>query len=175
MKILALDPGTKCGVAFGRAGAVPFLDTWKLTGNAGGEVGPLLAEFERLLIDVIDEGKPDLITYEAPFLGAKLAANMHTARRVIGFPCLIELVAHKAGIEVSECNLMTVRKHFVGKGRVEKRETIAECIRRGVNPKDDHAADAFACFWWAVACRDESKLTHYDPLVVAARRAEAHT
>ncbi|HWA22299.1 MAG TPA: hypothetical protein VG735_07895 [Caulobacterales bacterium] len=172
MKILALDPGTVTGVAYARAGHMPYLDTWRLPEGQGAEVGAFFAEFERLLTSAIIEGQPDILVFEAPFVGPKLLSNMNACRRVIGLPCVIELIAHKMKLEVAECNLMTVRSHFVGKGRCDKHETIAACRRAGVTPADDHQADAFACFWWTVACQAPEQLAFYDPLQVAARRAE---
>lgn len=160
--ILALDLGTKTGVARGVAGQRPALETWVMPAGGGAEVGPFMDAFEKRLSASLDG--VSLLVFEAPFVGPKMLANMHVARRLIGLPALCEMVAHRFGVEVAECNIGTVKRDFAGHGRAEKWQMIQAAEARGYTPANDHEADALGCFVYTIACRHRGLAHLYDPI-----------
>jgi Holliday junction resolvasome RuvABC endonuclease subunit len=167
--LIALDLGSVTGVCAGEPGARPSCVSWRLPKGGGAEVGAFAAAFEGYLLAALDNWRPELIAFEAPFLGPKLAGNMDVARRLLGLPMLVELIAHKAGIECVEIGIGTARKALVGVGRAEKSAVITAARRRGFSVQDDHQADACAVWLCAVGMRWPRLIGHYDPLFLDAR------
>lgn len=171
MTLLALDLGTKTGVAYGEVGipaARVVSETWALPSGGREDVGPFMSAFEQALSDRLMRGVTVLV-YEAPFLGGKLANSMHTARRIMGLPAICEMLAYRRGIPCFECVIPTVRSHFADHGRADKEQVMRSARRRGFTIANHHEADAVACWWWAVVCRHPEFAANYDPLFTGAQ------
>jgi len=61
--ILALDPATTSGVAFGKPGDTPSFRTWRLKGENRGVKGVAFLGFMR---DLLDEVEPERVFIESP-------------------------------------------------------------------------------------------------------------
>jgi len=166
--LLALDLGTKTGVAYGEPGVPASLvecETWEMPSGGGVDVGAFMHAFERRIDDRLMRGI-SLLVFEAPFIGPKMQMNMHVARRLIGMPALCEMLAYRRGIPCFECVIPTVKANFAGHGRADKEMMTREAGKRGFRIANDHEADAAACWWWAVVCRRPDLAHVYDPLFV---------
>jgi hypothetical protein len=166
MSLLALDLGTKTGAAFGDPGTPAqrvACETWELPSGGGEDVGAFMDAFDRMLSDRLMRGITTLV-FEAPYIGPKTMMNMHTARRLIGLPALCEMLALRRGIPCFECVIPTVKANFAGHGRADKPTMMREARKRGFSIKNDHEADAAACWWWAVVCKRPELAHVYDPL-----------
>lgn len=142
MKILAIDPGTKCGWALtgGKSGV------WNLKPNKFDSGGMRFVELYSSLCSVLGDGI-DLICYErverhsstyAGHIYGGIIAVLH------GF-CEEYLIPYK-GIPVG-----TIKKHATGKGSASKEAMIkaAQSRFRDVNIKDDNHADALCLLAYA--------------------------
>ncbi len=141
--LLALDIATTTGHAFlSRPGVAPVSGIFTVApGNK--DSAQYFLQFEQLITDLINLHNPHTIIFEAPFVGSM--KNLNTARRLIGFAVIAELVALKLGVlRVLEVHNASVKKHFTGNGRADKQDMIFECQRRGWEPIDDNEADALA-------------------------------
>lgn len=156
--ILALDTGTATGVAWGKIGATPKLATLRLPEGARADVGRFFSDFTDALHAMIVDTKPTLIVFEAPFVGPKLARNMHTARRVIGLPCVVEMLAHRHGVECAEAGIFDVRGFLIGDRRAKKAPVLPAVVARGLMPANDHEADAAAVWFYTAHMRDVSTI-----------------
>lgn len=161
MTLLALDLGTHTGVARGRPGEMPLLQTWEMPSRGGPDVGPFMAAFAALLRHELRG--VSLLAFEAPYVGAQMLKNLHAARRGLGLPALCEMIAHEQGVRCVEAKIMTLKKNFAGHGRAEKWEMIRAARQRGFTPDDDHQADAAAVWWWCVCCEWPEFSVRYDP------------
>lgn len=152
MKILAFDPATKTGVAVGRPGERPVL-TIETFGGSGSTHG---AKFVQALITVrrlIDAHKPDAIALEAALAAGGGGAFDRNAL-AMGFRACILMAAYERNIKVREIAVSTIRKHFIGNGKLARAKAKAETQRRCRDLKwayhDDNDADAAAV--WDTAC-----------------------
>ncbi|MGD9884601.1 MAG: hypothetical protein AB7E70_21660 [Hyphomicrobiaceae bacterium] len=107
--------------------------------------------FDLWLADMITVHQPDLLIFEAPIIaGGK--TSVETARKLMGLAVLTELTGYRRSIpKVREENVITVKKHWTGHGRADKRMMIDAARQRGFEPADDNAADALALADYAAA------------------------
>lgn len=156
--ILALDTGTATGVAWGKIGATPKLATLRLPEGGRADVGRFFSSFTDALHAVIVDVAPTLIVFEAPFIGGKLARNMHSARRVIGLPCVVEMLAHRHGVECAEAGIFDVRGFLLNDRRAKKAPVLPAIVARGLTPANDHEADAAAVWFYAAHMRQSASV-----------------
>lgn len=153
MNILALDLGTRTGIAVGEHTAAPMIRSELLADGAE----PHGARFYRLgltLDRVIKDNRPDLMMIERPIVSGP-AGKAARAEVAIGLRAIAMMVAHKHHIRFDDVAVSTVRKHFLGHGRVArqdaKKRTIDRCrITLGWIVENDDEADA--CAIWDYAC-----------------------
>ena len=167
--VLALDIATTTGFAFGPVGsAAPAtaleasagaadpqpLSGTKRIGSKGTPDGDFYAAYERWLMDMISVNSPDMIVYEAPFVGS--GKHINTAKRLLGLAAITEKIASQKGVKIFDAHNATVRKHFCGRGSAPrkdlKRMVQEECDRRGWKYSDDNEADALALWDFSKAC-----------------------
>lgn len=137
-KILALDVATKTGWAVGynspediTYGTKHFTDVHHF-----GALGAALSGF---IADMVHDHRPDIIAMEKPWL-----MRNNVARRLNGMCFMVEVVAHNLGIPFREFAPMSIKKHWVGSGRADKKQMLAAAKLRGYLPEDDNQADAIA-------------------------------
>lgn len=149
MMILAFDLATNTGVAYGRPGERPTMESINLGVSQGQRFAQAVLMTRRLCRSV----KPDFIVVEAPMAagGGGVAARAELAMGIRG--CVIGM-AFLESISVSQYAASTVRKHFIGHGRMARKEakraTLMRCKQLGWNPLNDDEADAAAL--WDLAC-----------------------
>jgi len=159
--IFALDLGQRAGFAVGapgrapRSGAVILKDKKEPRRVACGNlIAFLQAEWSTSC--------PSLVVTVSPMtLGAFF--DMHSSeanvRLQYGLQAIVEGMCERFGLPLEEINEATVRKHFIGKGRMGDREStklavVSRCqvlglMRRG--SEDNDRADAIAVHDWACA------------------------
>lgn len=158
--IIALDLGTRCGIASGNAGAKP--SSWSVVlktrdGTPGDAGATLLALLDR----EFQSRLPRLVVKEAPLhlAGFAKAANAEaTVRMTYGLHMIVEAMCRRYGVKWTEVAARTVQKHFVGNGGLRREDAkavvLARCKLLGYLDKDcadEDRADACAIFDWAAS------------------------
>ena len=176
-KILALDLGTQTGVALGDAGAPPaeiVCKTWQMPKGGGSDVGPFAASFMSQLKADLDG--VSIVIFEAPIMhmgsggidpatgkSKRRGFQPDVVRRFYGMAFAIEGVCAIKGIECYEATISSLKKEFAGNGRAEKEDMIISARRRGFPVKNEHEADAVACWYHVIGKRFRPMLDRYDP------------
>lgn len=159
--IMALDIGTRMGVAIGRPGIVPASFAVRLK-QRGEPAAVALANAVAFLAKAIGEHRPSIIVKEAPpaLEGfAKMGNAAQTVRQTYGLHAIAEAMAVRFAVPWHDVHNATARKHFLGKGRLGSREetkraVVARChlLRYfGRDCLDEDRADACCVFDWAAA------------------------
>lgn len=133
-RILAIDPGTRCGWAVSDHEA----GVWDLRVRSGEGAGMRLVRFRSYIREVLDSGV-QLVAYEDVMrhVGTEAAHIYGALRGVIQEECEMRNIPY-VGIAVG-----TVKKHATGKGNAGKDAMIdAAVIRWGSHITDDNEADA---------------------------------
>lgn len=163
--ILALDLGTKTGVAYGAPGARPRLETWVMPAGGGRDVGAFAMAFEERVDSMLAHQGVSLVIFEAPYINP----YPDQMRRAYGMAWAVERLAHTHAIECAEVITGTLKKTFAGNGRAKKSDMILAAKRRGFEPANDHEADAAACWLYAVSMRWPEQAHRFDPIFVRAQ------
>lgn len=162
--IYALDIGVRTGFAYGAAGAVPSSGAMILKKPSEHRA----VAFSNLLATLNDhfaQLKPSLVVKERWWgLGASAGANGRGNSEAVvvlhvGMHSIIEGLCGRHGIPWREAADSTIRKHFIGRGRMGSREetkaaVVARCHALGLLPKDvtdDNRADAIGIHDWGCA------------------------
>lgn len=138
-----LDPAFKPlsgAVRLGMTGATPQEKGWA---------------FIQWLGEAVSFHKPRMLIYEAPLPTSRPqgGSTNSTAFMLIGLAFLAGAVANGFGCyHIDAAYASTVRKHFIGKGNVQRSQakalTIKRCQELGWTPKTDDEADALALLHW---------------------------
>lgn len=153
MHILALDLATVTGWA-GWDGSASSAGT----ATFGGSIGLAFAAYHSWLIKKIQafsdgEARP-VIVFETPWVGSH--THQETARKLMGFAVVTEMVAHELSCRCLEVGTKTIIRHFTGAGggkRADKKaRVVAACRARGIEVSDDNEADALALLDYAAHC-----------------------
>ena len=158
-RYLALDLAGRFGYAIGS------FDRVEASGSIlipKGEIEDRFAWLFRWLETFCEEHRPDEIIFEKPMI--KPTDDLHVVRLLSGFCCTAGLFASLNGYPVSEAEVRTVRKYFLGKvphGRPEQKKAVMKMCRvRGWSPRDDNAGDALALLDFMIAHTQASSLIH---------------
>jgi Holliday junction resolvasome RuvABC endonuclease subunit len=160
--VFALDLGMRTGFACGGAGACPTSGAvvLKQRDEPAGRAGGNLMEWLRRMWM---KDRPDIVAIEAPFNLAAFSdkrASDATVRMAFGLTMVVAAMCDRYGIaQPIEAQPSTVRKHFIGRGRIGDRDAMkAAVIRRchmlkllPPDSADDDRADAIAIHDWASA------------------------
>lgn len=151
--ILALDPATTTGFAYGNPGDEP---RWGSRAFEGKSTGAVVGLFRHWLVERVATMHPTLIVFEAPYIprpNARAPMNAKTLRRLLGMVAQIEACAWELNIRYYEATIFEISRFFVGTQRLprggKKAATIAMCRRYGWAVGNDNEADALAL--WALA------------------------
>lgn len=170
--ILALDLATRAGWAYASPAGIAVWAGTALEAAAtppalgsvvygsftlpksGSDVGWFLGAYDDWIAERLDFYRPALVAFEAPWIGPQ--THQDTARKLMCLAGHTEFACRRAGVQCREANNASVRKHFIGKGRGDrktlKRLTMDACRARGWSPDNDDAADALGLLDYAVAC-----------------------
>lgn len=152
MIILAFDLATNTGVAVGdsRDNAPHF---WSEKFGQGREgQGVKFSQAMDLTNRLIARYKPDVIAIEAALAqgGGGAAARVQLA---MGLRACVLGVADMRRVQTVEYAVSTIRKHFIGHGKLERKKAKAETIHRckilGWDVANDNEADACAVWDYA--------------------------
>ena len=141
MRILAIDPGTKCGWAID----AQHSGVWNLKPNKFDSGGMRFVELYSQIANEISN--IDLIVYErVERHSATYAAHIYG-----GIIAVIHGIAEEHLIPYKGIPVGTIKKYATGKGSAKKEAMIrsAQLIFRGVDIKDDNHADALCLLAYA--------------------------
>lgn len=138
MKILAIDPATKCGFAHscGAAG------TWDLSVRRDESVGMRLIRFRGKLNEVLQSVGVELVVFEA---ARHVAPNMQGALVVQSeFQGILKAWCEDNRLQYRGYSPAEIKKHATGKGNANKEAMKAAALAKwpGVKLADDNEADA---------------------------------
>lgn len=134
MKVLAIDPGQRCGFA---SSSGPH-GVWDIAAHhPGGPPAMLITEIERLFA----EHPFDVIYTEGSYPISRRGAD-----RLEWLRGAVFIAAYRLGpIPVKVIAPSSLKLYWAGSGRAEKPEMIRACIDRvGIVPQDGNEADAIA-------------------------------
>lgn len=154
--ILTLDLAARTGWAYGHAAArltrPASFGYWDLAKSKTGSLARPWADLIDRLADTFKVMRPSLVVFEAP-LPPSAQKHAHTARMLLGYCAMVELVCYRWEIECKEQDAPTVRKRLIGTGRPDKEEIVNWCRGRGLDILDHNAADAVVLWYYAAALR----------------------
>lgn len=155
--ILALDPATVTGWAYGAPGDEPVFGARDFTGPGGN--GEVIAKFRLWLLETCRTTHAKMLVFESPYVpmpkkGEKSKMNPLVLRRLYAIAGEIEAVAWQLRLECLEATTGEICKFFTGTqyhgGRENKKAAIIARARQyGWDTLSDDAADALAL--WAMA------------------------
>lgn len=172
--VIALDVASKCGVAEGRPGEVPRLYSveFRRSGeefeDSFGRAVKWMAQ--RLAADDAAVRAGDVrVMIEAPIMGVSTEnTNSDTLLITKGLWAAVSGFARARGIMVRRVAVSTVRKHFIGSGRVPKAQAKKQvrdvCRALGWEPPNLDAADAAAVWHYAAHLWNPAAVPPVDPL-----------
>jgi Holliday junction resolvasome RuvABC endonuclease subunit len=162
LKILALDLGTKTGVAYRNRNGKEVAFTWELTAPKKDRdkcvIDPRLLELRANIRLLCAEYCPQIIVYEdVQFVHSQAQAHLWSALRTV-----IWLVAYDLGTFTAGCPVKTLKK-FAIKGNADKddmRLALLETLDMAeVSLLDDNAVDSLWLLRWAECKLTELKST----------------
>ena len=140
MKILAIDPATKCGWAHSNGAS----GTWDLSIRRDESSGMRLLRFEAKVLEVARLIGIDVIAFESPTVAQGRKANLDGMKLGVKLQAIIERLCEGTDIEHIGYNLSTIKKHATGKGNASKEMMLSAARRRWPDAyiEDDNEADA---------------------------------
>ena len=140
---LAIDLGTTMGWAVKKgdtqkiySGTVSFKEKTRLCG-----AGLRFYEFRNWLDLVISR----LDGLECVYSEAVVAHSATQAAQIYGgFAATLQVWCADNEVPLKGFPVGTIKKNFTGRGNANKKDMMAEAVRRGYNPSTDNAADAIA-------------------------------
>jgi hypothetical protein len=145
--ILAVDPATVSGFAFGRPGETPILETIKF-GRPGDDHPNIFGRAVRWMATRLADGavRPEAVILES--LVAKYDKSLQS-----GLWGIFTGIAHTKGIPVFEVSVQTWRAFVLGDGKlkkdVAKARALQLCGHLGWAASDHNAAEAAGIWLWA--------------------------
>ncbi len=141
--LYALDLATNIGECWGEPDALPTLGHHTLP-STGEDVGKFLCAFEDWLWGRLEKVCPEVIVFEAPVLPrAKFnkitkkvegGVGLITTRKLQGLAGVLEMIAHREGLECVEVQPAEVKQALTGNGNAKKPEMIAAARALGFDP-----------------------------------------
>jgi Holliday junction resolvasome RuvABC endonuclease subunit len=174
--IFALDLASRTGYAAGPVGDVPRSGTVILK-KPGDPSAVAFGNLIAWLNEQWTRERPALVVTEAPFSLQAFRDHSNaeaTVRMTLGLHGIVGGMCHRFGLPLKEFHPATIRKHFLGRGRMGSRAemksaVVARCHLLGFMPRDchdDNRADAIAT-WDYTAASPASKLYLFGERAVA--------
>lgn len=149
-KILALDAGLTCGLAFVEGGMPPNTSSHKIAGNSSDQLGLACHKFGHLVRQQIDTYKPDGLVLCTPFIS--MNHGIAPIKLLFGMFGMAHAVCHSMQMPIWEVSEQAVRRHFKiatpkiknaeKRRRALKASIVKRCEELGWYVSTDHAADA---------------------------------
>ena len=141
LKILALDPATKCGWAISK----DIYGVWDLKTRKDESWGMKLIRLKAKLDEILKSNKLDLIVYERP--GGRFTGPIITQSKITG---IIEMFCEENGISYRAYSSGEIKKFATGKGNAGKPLMIDAAKQKfGYEGDDDNVADALHLLYLA--------------------------
>ncbi len=156
MRALALDMGSRCGWAIGKAGEVcagqVCSGVWDIAPRRGESPGMRYLHL-RAHLQRVRAAYPDLaaVFYEQAHHRGGAATEY-----AVGCVATVQAWCAEHGLEHAAVHSATIKKHATGKGNAGKQEMVAAMQALGFRPEDDNEADALALLDWAIVQGGES-------------------
>ncbi len=151
MKILSIDPGSKCGWAIIEDAGIDKslvvesgVQVFDL--KRGESAGMRFIRFRKWLNDLMSFWKPGLVVFEQAHHRGGAATEL-----CVGFVTRVMEIATEYGVNYTSCHSMTLKKWATGKGNADKTKMI-EPVRQkfpDIQIIDDNHADAILLGLWA--------------------------
>ncbi|WP_296203176.1 hypothetical protein [uncultured Hyphomicrobium sp.] len=178
MRLLSLDLATKLGWTSGDTETGdPVSGIHQLPKGTGDDVGRFLAAYHNFLVQLIEDQKPELITFEAP-VPAQSNTTISTLLKLWGLCSHTEFVCTWKRIGVRQVPVSTWKSAIVGTCRFSKPSTKAQAADYPVvralhqlgfdHVTDDNEADALGQWIYCVRLVSPGKEARFDPLARAA-------
>ena len=159
--IWSFDPGVNLGFAVGRARTVPLSRTIRLS-NKKKLMGERFAAMASFFQEEAKVERPDIVIKEAPLMPAAMAQlgmSSESIRLTLGLHAILEMMAFRWGVPIHEETNQTIRKHFIGVGKLGDRDAtnkavVTRCWQLGYVPRDVvdwDRCNALAGWDWAAA------------------------
>lgn len=143
-RVLAIDPGSKCGFAVVDDGGLVLSDCWHLTRSGERPGTRFWRLFHRLSETYAAVGKPDAFAYEGRIMGSgpgETSAKWTNYGGIIGVS--LAWCEQVGVLDVHTMMPATLKKRATGNGRAEKADMAAWASHRsGRDIRDDNEADA---------------------------------
>lgn len=146
MRVLALDPATKCGWA--RMDGTVSSGVWNLNIRRDESGGMRLVRFKAKLREMFDAGI-DLLVYEAARnAGPKMQGALVVQSELQG---VLKEWCESVGITYRGYSPSEIKKHACGKGNANKAAMVQTAVQRyGMEGSDDNQADAICLLMLAL-------------------------
>lgn len=164
--VYALDLGVRSGFAYGKPGETPRAGAVVLKPK-GEHRAVAFSNLIATLGEQWSADRPELVVKERWWgLGAsgERGNSQDVVYMHVGLHAIVEGMCGRFGIAWREAADSTIRKHFIGRGRMGSRDETKEAVKQrcrvlGLMPKDpaaplyddDNIADALAVHDWACA------------------------
>lgn len=171
MRLLALDPASSCGWAYGNTHYVQpqTSGTWRLRKSGQDYAVAVVAlrdELTRLLADGVD-----LIAYEMPIVGARRAG----AAKLMWLIGQIEEIACRHAIPTRHFHPGAVKRRATGRIDATKEEMIAAAVHAGASLKSTSADDEADAYWvWRLARDNHGSTTKHSESGERSGRVGGH-
>jgi hypothetical protein len=158
--ILALDLARTTGVALGRAGGAPVLQSISFSRSRDDDPGRIFGKALTWAATTFRLQRPDFVVIEAPISPSEMAGRTQfaTTNLALGLRAIIQAVASLKGIHTRQVAIKTWRKYALHNGNLRgpdaKERAIKLCTDLGWQVPDHNAAEAGCIFLWA-----ESQIT----------------
>lgn len=142
MRILSLDPATKCGFAYSQSGGGIASGTWDLSTRRDESTGMKLLRFEAKLREILTYGV-DLIVFEAARHAApKMQGSLLHQTKL---QAIIERLGEETNTKYRGYSPSEIKKFATGRGNAGKLDVMqAMRARFGYVGNDNNEADALA-------------------------------
>jgi crossover junction endodeoxyribonuclease RuvC len=137
---LALDLGTKCGVAFNIGARIEFT-RWRFIQLRGkNDYGSRFSRFSEHLESLHKSIKFEHILYEE----VRAHKGTRAAHIYGGFVAVLAVWAEAHKISMTPVGVGTIKRRITGRGNASKQQVVNACLDRGYAPKTFDEADALA-------------------------------
>lgn len=141
MKILAIDPGTRCGWCVRQTDGAMNAGTWDLAPRRFEGGGMRYLRLRTYLSEILDKVAPGMVAFE------EVRRHMGTDAAHVygGIVAIVQEECERRKVPYQAIPVGTVKKTATGKGNADKAAMIAAANARWnleLGPKDENEADA---------------------------------
>lgn len=153
MKLIALDLASTTGVAIGDTGDRPYCHTERM-GPPGSSHGQRFTQMLRMTKRLILQHEPDVIVVEQAIAGG-VKGGQERVQLAMGYRAAVMITCFAQNLRVEEYAVSSIRKHFIGDGKMAGRKAkaavMARCRHLGWHAENDNESDAAAAWDYARA------------------------